>query len=65
MGQLPSIDQVMPWLHLIFEAWDDYKRTRKLERKTKKSVADDIEAEGPDDTNHDDEDKKKKRKRKK
>jgi hypothetical protein len=30
-GQLPSIDQVLPWLHLIFEAWEDYKKTRERE----------------------------------
>jgi hypothetical protein len=31
-GALPSIEQVMPWLHLIFEAWEDYKAQRDLER---------------------------------
>ena len=30
-GQLPSIEQVMPWLHLIFEAYEDYKRQRERE----------------------------------
>jgi len=30
-GQLPSIDQVLPWLHLIFDAWEDYKKTREQE----------------------------------
>jgi hypothetical protein len=30
-GQLPSIDQVLPWLHLIFEAWEDYMRTKQRE----------------------------------
>ena len=25
-GQLPSIEQVMPWLHLVFDAYKDYKR---------------------------------------
>jgi Collagen triple helix repeat (20 copies) len=30
-GQLPSIEQVMPWLHLIFDAYEDYKKTRERE----------------------------------
>jgi hypothetical protein len=28
---LPSIDQVMPWLHLLFDAYEDYKRQRERE----------------------------------
>jgi len=30
-GQLPSIEQVMPWLHLLFDAYVDYKRQRERE----------------------------------
>ena len=30
-GQLPSIEQVMPWLHLLFDAWEDYRRRRERE----------------------------------
>src|ERR1700757_4358203 len=30
-GELPSIDQVLPWLHLIFEAWEDYKQKKERE----------------------------------
>jgi hypothetical protein len=30
-GALPSIEQVMPWLHLLFDAWEDYKRQRERE----------------------------------
>ena len=30
-GQLPSIDQVVPWLHQLFEAWEDYKLRRQRE----------------------------------
>jgi Collagen triple helix repeat (20 copies) len=30
-GQLPSIEQVMPWLHLLFDAWEDYRRMREHE----------------------------------
>ena len=36
-GQLPSIEQVMPWLHLLFDAWEDYKRLR--ERETAETAA--------------------------
>ena len=28
-GQLPSIEQVLPWLHQLFAAYDDYKRQRE------------------------------------
>ena len=30
-GQLPSIDQVLPWLHLLFDAYEDHKRRRESE----------------------------------
>ncbi|MFN5458077.1 collagen-like protein, partial [Bradyrhizobium sp.] len=30
-GTLPTIDQLMPWLEQIFEAYEDYKRTRDRE----------------------------------
>src|SRR5579883_1798121 len=30
-GQLPSIEQVMPWLHLIFDAYEDYRKQREQE----------------------------------
>jgi hypothetical protein len=30
-GQLPSIDQIMPWLHLVFDAWEDYRQARERE----------------------------------
>src|ERR1700728_2635952 len=30
-GQLPSIEQAMPWLHLLFDAYEDYKRQRERE----------------------------------
>jgi hypothetical protein len=28
---LPSIEQVMPWLHLVFDAWEDHRRMRERE----------------------------------
>ena len=30
-GQLPSIEQMMPWLHLLFDTYEDYKRQRERE----------------------------------
>lgn len=30
-GQLPSIEQVLPWLHQLFNAYEDYKRQRERE----------------------------------
>lgn len=32
-GQLPSIEQIMPWLHVIFDAWEDYRRHREQEAR--------------------------------
>ena len=28
-GALPSIEQVMPWLHLLFEAFEDYRQQKE------------------------------------
>jgi len=28
---LPSIDEVRPWLRLIFEAWEDHQKARERE----------------------------------
>lgn len=30
-GPLPSIEQVLPWLHQLFDAYEDYKRQRERE----------------------------------
>jgi hypothetical protein len=64
---------VMPWLHLLFEAWEDYKRTREraaAEREVWEREA--LEAAEPGERSHDDDDgddddhhnKKKKKKHK-
>ena len=29
-GELPSIEQMIPWLHSLFEAWEDYRRERQF-----------------------------------
>ena len=28
---MPSIEEVMPWLHLVFDAWKDYREQRAQE----------------------------------
>jgi hypothetical protein len=38
-GQLPSIDQVMPWLQMLFEAWEDYRRQREQEAAEREALA--------------------------
>ncbi len=32
-GQLPSIEQVMPWLHLIFDAWEEHRQARERDAR--------------------------------
>jgi hypothetical protein len=68
-GQLPSIEQVMPWLHLVFDAWEDYKRMREREAALREAAEREaLEADehgdgsdDPDDDDHERKDKKKKR----
>jgi hypothetical protein len=68
-GRLPTIDEMMPWMNLVFEAWQDYKHTRKLEEKEKRKAEKwaerglDLE-EPPDADDHDGEDNGKKKKKK-
>jgi hypothetical protein len=38
-GQLPSIEQVMPWLHLIFDAWEDHRKLRERESAEREAAA--------------------------
>jgi len=52
---MPAIDQVMPWLHLVFDAWEAYKEAKKLEAKMREDADDEAE--------RDDKKKKKKKKR--
>jgi hypothetical protein len=65
-GQLPSIEQVMPWLHLLFDAWEDYKRMREREAaeheaaEREAQLASERGEESDDDDDHR-KDKKKKR----
>lgn len=58
----------MPWLHLVFDAWADYKQTRKQEREAKELAERGVETEEPGDAidhAHGDKGKKKKRKKRK
>jgi Collagen triple helix repeat (20 copies) len=77
-GQLPSIEQVIPWLNSIFEAWEDYRRQRdrdnletiELEASTHAALAehdfDDMMfvEEMRDEDDEDDRKRKKKKKKK-
>ena len=38
-GQLPSIDQVMPWLQMLFGAWEDYRKKREQEAAEREALA--------------------------
>jgi hypothetical protein len=61
----------MPWLHLVFDAWEDYKRLREREAADREAaerialaVAEDgVGSDDPDDD--DDHHKKKNKKRRK
>jgi hypothetical protein len=72
-GQLPSIEQVMPWLHLLFDAFEDYKRQREREAleaaEREASVHDalalDEHGEASDDYGDDDDEEHRKKKKKK
>ena len=68
---MPSIEQVMPWLHLIFDAWEDHRRAREAaEREAAERAAaeqealaalQDAEAGEPDDDDDERREKKKKK----
>ena len=30
-GRLPSNDEMRPWLHMIFEVWEEYRKARERE----------------------------------
>ncbi len=61
-GQLPSIEEVMPWLHLIFDAWEDYKKSKETEAAERAALEEAFRtSEHFDDDGYD----KKKKKRKK
>jgi hypothetical protein len=72
-GQLPSSEQVMPWLHLMFDAWEDYRRRRQREAmeateheaSVHEALAEDDHGEMSDDDEDDDDKERRKKKNKK
>jgi len=70
---LPSIEQVIAWLHLLFDAWEDYKRQREhaeaeaavLEASAHAAMIEPEHDDMLDDDEDDDEDDKERRKKKK
>jgi hypothetical protein len=38
-GTLPPIEEVMPWLHQVFEAFEDYRRQREREAAEREELA--------------------------
>lgn len=67
-GALPSIEQVMPWLHLIFDAWEDHRQKRAQEAAERERAAAEMAAQEAtatdDDGANDDDDRKKKHRHK-
>jgi hypothetical protein len=70
-GQLPSIEQVMPWLQMLFDAWEDFKRQREFEATeiaereaiTHQALAMDDHDMSGDDEDDDEKERRKKKKR--
>jgi hypothetical protein len=38
-GQLPSIEEIRPWLHMIFDVWEQYRQTRERETAEREAMA--------------------------
>ena len=62
--ELPSIEEVMPWLHLVFDAWEDYRaqKAHEADERMRREIAS-PEFSGLDEA--DDGKRKKKKKRRK
>jgi hypothetical protein len=65
---LPSIEQIIPWLEMVFDAWEDHRRMRELEAAEREAAerealaaAEPVE-DSPEDSEEDDDDHKKKKK---
>jgi hypothetical protein len=77
-GTLPSLEQIMPWLHMVFDAWEDHRQMRLREAQEREEallreqqeaverVAAMIEAEAAiaDESDETDDGKKKKKRKK-
>ncbi len=67
-GQLPSIEQVLPWLDQLFDAWDERRRQREREAAERDALEAAVQETGEaivDDESDDGEDHKKTKKKKK
>jgi hypothetical protein len=68
---LPSIEQVLPWLEQLFDAWDERRRQRErevAEREALEAAVQDVNGDAfADDTSEEtgDDDHRKKKKKKK
>jgi hypothetical protein len=65
---LPSIEQVLPWLDQLFDAWDERRRQRERETAEREALEAAVHETGEaivDDGSDDGDDHKKKRKKKK
>jgi hypothetical protein len=65
---LPSIEQIVPWLDLVFDAWEDHRRRRELDAVEREAAEREALAavesveDAPEDPEDDDDDHKKKKK---
>jgi hypothetical protein len=66
---LPSIEQVLPWLEQLFDAWDERRRQREREAAEREALeaavqeTDDVPLGDEDEDSEGDHRKKKKKKR--
>jgi hypothetical protein len=37
-GQLPSIETMRPWLHMIFDAWEEHRQARERETAEREAM---------------------------
>jgi hypothetical protein len=67
---LPSIEQVLPWLDQLFDAWDERRRQREREAAEREALeaavqeTDDLPLGDEDDGSEGDDHRKKKKKKK-
>jgi Collagen triple helix repeat (20 copies) len=47
-GQLPSIEQVLPWLDQLFDAWDERRRQRERETAEREALEAAVQDENGD-----------------
>jgi hypothetical protein len=37
-GTLPTLEQIMPWLHMVFDAWEDHRQMRAREAQEREEA---------------------------